>query len=76
MKWLRSMLDLRSSGSSTVREIIKKHVPVIKKNTYLYPVRILRRVDLPAPEGPIIAVSSPDRSRPLTDLRIVFSTVK
>jgi hypothetical protein len=31
-------------------------------------------VDFPAPDGPMIAVSSPDRRRPLTDFKIVFST--
>lgn len=42
--------------------------------THLYPVRIFNNVDFPAPEGPIIAVSSLDRSLPLTDLRIVFTS--
>lgn len=34
------------------------------------------RVDLPAPEGPIMAVNSPDRMHPLTDFKIVFSPGK
>ena len=34
---------------------------------------MFKRVDFPAPEGPIIAVSSPDRSLPLTDFKIVFT---
>lgn len=38
--------------------------------TYLYPVKILSNVDFPAPEGPIIAQSSPDLSLPLTFFRI------
>jgi len=42
--------------------------------THLYPVRMFSSVDFPAPEGPIIAVSSPDRSLPLTDFRIVFTS--
>jgi hypothetical protein len=39
--------------------------------THTYPTRIFIRVDLPAPEGPRIAVSSPARNLPLTALRIV-----
>lgn len=35
---------------------------------------MLRRVLLPAPDGPIIPVSSPDRNRPLTSLRIVLTS--
>lgn len=38
-----------------------------KIKTYTYPARMFRRVDLPAPEGPIIAVNSPDRNFPFTD---------
>lgn len=45
-----------------------------RKTTHLYPVRMFKRVDFPAPEGPIIAVSSPDRSLPLTDFKIVFTS--
>ena len=32
-------------------------------------------VDFPAPEGPRIAVSSPDLNCPLSPLRIVFDSV-
>lgn len=42
--------------------------------SYLYPVRIFSRVDFPAPEGPIMAVNSPDLNLPLTDLRIVLAS--
>lgn len=42
--------------------------------THLYPVRMFKSVDFPAPEGPMIAVNSPDRRRPLTDFRIVFAS--
>lgn len=44
--------------------------------TYLYPVRMFNKVDFPAPDGPIIAVNSPDRSRPLTFFKIVFTPEK
>lgn len=35
---------------------------------------MFKRVDFPAPEGPIIAVSSPDRNLPLTDFKIIFAS--
>lgn len=44
-----------------------------KANTYLNPVSAFMREDLPAPEGPMMAVSSPDLNRPCRFLRIVFS---
>lgn len=44
--------------------------------TYWNPVRMLRSDDLPAPEGPIIAVSSPDLNFPLMPLITVFFSVK
>lgn len=37
---------------------------------------MLRSDDLPAPEGPIIAVSSPDLNSPDTDLRISRVSIK
>ena len=40
--------------------------------TYLNPANTLIRVVLPAPDGPIIAVSSPERNSPLTDFKINF----
>lgn len=43
--------------------------------THLYPVRMFSSVDFPAPEGPMIAVNSLDLSLPLTDLRIVFTSI-
>lgn len=49
---------------------------LIKHSTHLYPVKMFSNVDLPAPEGPIIAVSSPERSRPLTLFRIVLSSAE
>lgn len=36
---------------------------------------IFKSVDFPAPDGPIMAVSSPDLRRPLTFLRMIFSSV-
>lgn len=41
-------------------------------NTYWNPVRILRSVDFPAPDGPIIAVNSPQLKRPETPLSTCF----
>lgn len=37
---------------------------------------MLSKVLFPAPDGPIIAVSSPERNLPLTPLRIVLASVK
>lgn len=37
---------------------------------------MLSSVDLPAPDGPIIAVNSPDLNLPLTDFKITFSSAK
>lgn len=36
-------------------------------DTHTYPARIFSNVDFPAPEGPIIAVNSPDLNFPLID---------
>jgi len=36
---------------------------------------MLSSVLLPAPDGPIMAVSSPDRRRPLTPFRMVLASV-
>ncbi len=38
--------------------------------TYMKPVKMFNNVDLPAPEGPIMAVNSPDLNSPETDLRM------
>ena len=43
-----------------MRQIFKK------KSTYVNPVKIFKSDDLPAPDGPIIAVSSPERNSPDT----------
>lgn len=40
------------------------------------PVRIFKSVLLPAPDGPIIAVSSPHLNSPETPCNIVFFAVK
>lgn len=40
--------------------------------TYLYPAKIFISVLFPAPEGPMIAVKSPDRNFPLTHFNIVL----
>lgn len=45
-------------------------------STYTYPDRISNSVDLPAPDGPIIAVNSPARNSPLNPFRIVFGSGK
>ena len=39
------------------------------------PVRIFKSDDFPAPEGPKIAVNSPDLKRPDTPFRTVFFSV-
>ncbi|CAD6232944.1 GSCOCG00007062001-RA-CDS [Cotesia congregata] len=39
---------------------------IIKIKTYVNPAKTFSKVDLPAPDGPIIAVSSPARNSPLT----------
>lgn len=44
--------------------------------TYLYPVKILSRLDFPAPDGPIMAHNSPDRILPLTFFKITLSSEK
>lgn len=51
-----------------------KNVQLINytNKTYLYPARTLRSVDFPAPDGPSIAVNSPDLNWPLTPLNINF----
>lgn len=46
------------------------------KNTYVNPAKMSSKVLLPAPEGPIIAVSSPDLKSPLIPCRICFSSAK
>lgn len=46
----------------------------IKFVTHIYPARIFNRVLFPAPEGPIIAVNSPDLNSPLTPCKISFFT--
>lgn len=43
---------------------------------YLYPANTFMSVLLPAPDGPRIAVSSPDLNKPLTLRRIIFDPVK
>lgn len=40
------------------------------------PVKMFNKVDLPAPEGPMIAVNSPDLNSPDTDLRMSRVSVK
>lgn len=40
------------------------------------PVKMLRSVLLPAPEGPIIAVNSPDLNSPETPFKMVFVATK
>lgn len=38
--------------------------------TYINPVRMFKSVDFPAPEGPMMAVNSPDLNSPDIDLRM------
>lgn len=54
----------------------KTIIKIISWNNYthLQPVKMLSNVLFPAPEGPIIAVSSPDLKWPLTFLRMSFSS--
>lgn len=40
--------------------------------TYVYPAKISINVDFPAPDGPIIAVSSPDLNSPFKPFKIVL----
>lgn len=58
-KYFRSNLDLREISSKT-------------KNTHLYPAKIFINVLFPAPEGPIIAVNSPDLKVPFTHFSMVL----
>jgi hypothetical protein len=46
----------------------------IYRSTYKNPVRRLSREVFPAPEGPIIAVSSPDLNVPDTPFKTCFGT--
>lgn len=46
------------------------------KSSYVYPVRMFSSEDFPAPEGPIIAVSSPELNFPDTPFRTVFLSGK
>lgn len=41
-------------------------------STYLYPANMFNSVLFPAPDGPMTAVSSPDRNFPLTFFKITF----
>lgn len=47
----------------------------IKILTYEYPARMFSSVVLPAPEGPMMAVSSPGLKHPLTPRRICFASI-
>lgn len=47
-----------------------------KVSTYTNPVNIFSNEDFPAPDGPIMAVSSPDLKVPDTPFRIVFFPAK
>ena len=42
---------------------------------YLYPARIFNKVDFPAPEGPNMAVNSPDLNCPEIPFNITFPAV-
>lgn len=53
----------------------KKKIEEKNKATYIYPVKMFNNVDLPAPDGPIIAVSSHDLNSPETPLSTVFWAV-
>lgn len=44
--------------------------------TYVYPAKISINVDFPAPDGPIIAVSSPDLNSPFKPFKIVLFSAK
>lgn len=43
--------------------------------TYVYPAKISINVLLPAPDGPITAVSSPDLNSPFNPFNTVFFSV-
>lgn len=42
---------------------------------YLYPARIFSKLDFPAPEGPMMTVSSADLNCPQSPLKITFEPV-
>lgn len=49
-----------------------RNIIMLMSRTYIKPVRILSNVLFPAPEGPMIAVSSPDLNSPETPFSMVF----
>lgn len=46
------------------------------KYTYWNPVRIFSRLDFPAPDGPIMAVNSPDLKWPDNPFKMVLVSAK
>lgn len=49
---------------------------IVYRATYWNPVKMFSNVDFPAPDGPIIAVNSPDLNFPDTFLSICFLPVR
>lgn len=49
---------------------------ILYKNTYLYPASKFNSVLFPAPDGPNIAVSCPERNVPLIFLNIILFPAK
>lgn len=45
------------------------------KLAYVNPVSMFSSEDLPAPDGPIMAVSSPDRNEPDKSFRTIFVSI-
>lgn len=71
--------ELESPNKSYCRCNINKHLVMkfgyIKINldlTHVNPARMLRRLLLPAPEGPMIAVNSPELKHPSIPCNISF----
>lgn len=61
---------------NSIGSVYNKPYDKILNSFYLYPVSMLSSVDFPAPEGPIMAVNSPDFKRPLTDFKMLLVPVK
>lgn len=61
--WLHSRYLLSHDGHSLMLK---------NQTTYTQPARIFSSVDFPAPDGPIIAVSSPDLNSPVKPFKIIL----
>lgn len=58
------------------KRIIGRYDIMFTNITYINPVRMFKSVDFPAPEGPMMAVNSPDLNSPDIDLRMSRVSVK